>query len=129
MMACREALREAIYWYLNTNNSSSRKDAGIILTQAGIERLSYEYPVELEDVKKPRASDKFRNLFNVLEIPLLIPDETPELQRLADEFGWKEDAPRALTEARNSLVHREKGTVSLKRLTLRRGILACGTWR
>ena len=101
----REALREAIYWYLNTNNSSSRKDAGIILTQAGIERLSYEYPVELEDVKKPRASDKFRNLFNVLEIPPHIPDETPELQRLADEFGWKEDAPRALTEVRNSLVH------------------------
>ena len=101
----REALREAIYWYLNANNSLSRKDAGIILTQAGIERLSYEYPVELEDVKKPRASDKFRNLFNVLEIPLLIPDETPELQRLADEFGWKEGAPRALTEVRNSLVH------------------------
>jgi len=40
-----------------------------------------------------------------MKIPPHIPDETPELQRLADEFGWKEDAPRALTEVRNSLVH------------------------
>ena len=106
----REALREAIYWYLNANNSSSRKDAGIILTQAGIERLSYEYLVELEDRENPRASDKFRNLFNVLEIPLLIHDETPELQR----FGWK-DAPRALTEVRNSLVHPGKSHRKFKK--------------
>ena len=107
----REALREAIYWYLNTNNSSSRKDAGIILTQAGIERLSYEYSVKVKQLcsegryKKLWASDKFRLLFCFMKIPPHIPDETPELQRLADEFGWKEDAPRALTEVRNSLVH------------------------
>lgn len=110
----REALHEVIYWYLNANFSSRGIDAGIILTQAAIERLSYEYSVKekklltLKGFKDLRASDKFRLLFSSLEIPLDIPGETTELQRLAcnSQMNWL-DAPHALTEVRNSLVHPE----------------------
>lgn len=110
----REALHEVIYWYLNANNSSRGIDAGIILTQAAIERLSYEYTVKVrklvtvEGFKALWASDKFRLLFSSVGIPLDIPVETPELQRLArnNQMKWL-DAPHALTEIRNSLVHPE----------------------
>ena len=108
----RGALHEVIYWYLNANHSSRGIDAGIILTQAAIERLSYELAVKqkrlltVNGFKDLWASDKFRLLFSSLGIPIEIPLETPELQRLAKEFNWA-DAPHALTEIRNSLVHPE----------------------
>lgn len=109
-----EALDEIIYWYLRANNSSQGTDAGVILTQAAIERLSYEYSVKdkqllsVKGFKDLRASDKFRLLFSSLGIPLDIPAAAPELQRLApaDQMNWL-DAPHALTKIRNSLIHPE----------------------
>ena len=108
----REALREVIYWYLNANQSSRGIDAGIILAQAAIERLSYEFVVKdgrlllANGFKGLSASDKFRLLFSSLNLPLEIPHETAELLTLAakDKMNWM-DAPQALAEIRNSLVH------------------------
>lgn len=108
----REALKEVVYWYLNSNCSKRGIDAGIILTQAAIERLSYEYAVKtkrlvtVKGFKDLWASDTFRLLLSSLEIPIDIPSQTPELQELAKKFNWL-DAPHALTEVRNSLVHPE----------------------
>lgn len=108
----QEALREVIYWYLNANDSSRGVDAAIILAQTAIERLSYELSVREKrlltsnDFKTLWASDKFRLLFSTLGIPLEIPNDTPKLQNLAQELNWI-DAPHALTEIRNSLVHPE----------------------
>jgi len=107
----REALTEVIYWYQNSN-SSRGIDAGIILTQAAIERLSYEYSVkdrkliEANGFKDLRASDKLRLLFSSLDIPIDIPNSLPEMTKLAKQFKWI-DSPHALTEIRNSLVHPE----------------------
>ncbi len=104
----REALGEVIYWYLSSNISSRGIDNGIILTQAAIERLSFEYAVkhkrliESEGFKNLRASDKLRLLLSSLDIPIDIPASTPELK----QFNWI-DAPHAITEIRNSLVHPE----------------------
>ena len=108
----RDALREVIYWYLNANYSPRGIDAGIILTQAAIERLSYEYAVkdkkliEAKGFKDLRASDKFRLLFSSLDISIDIPIDVPKLKELAQQFNWL-DAPHTLTEVRNSLVHPE----------------------
>ncbi len=107
-----EALRDTLYWYLNANQSSRGIDIGIILSQTAIERLSYEYVVNdkrlltAKGFKVLCASDKFRLLFSSLEIPLDIPDDCPELKKLAsnNRRNWL-DAPHALTEMRNSLVH------------------------
>ena len=52
------------------------------------------------------ASDKFRLLFSSLNIPLDIPSETPELLACKSKMNWL-DAPHALTEIRNSLIHPE----------------------
>ena len=105
-----------IYWYLSSNCSTLGRgigiDAGIILTQAAIERFSFEYAVrykrliEAEGFKKLKASDKFRLLFSSLDIPIEIPSSLPEFQKLANQFNWL-DAPQAITEVRNTLVHPE----------------------
>ena len=110
----QEALREVVYWYLNANNPSRGVDAGIILTQAALERLSYEYVVKdkkllsVDGFKNIWASDKLRLLFSSLRIPLDIPVEAHNLQcfALSKQIKWL-DAPHALTEIRNSLVHPE----------------------
>lgn len=106
-----EALKEVVYWYLSAN-SSRGIDAGIILTQAALERLSFEFAVKdrklvlAKGFKDLWASDKFRLLFSSLNIPLEIPAECTELLGMANQNGWV-DAPHALTEVRNSLVHPE----------------------
>ena len=109
-----EALGEVIYWYLNANKTPLSLAAGIILAQAAIERMSYEFSVKekklitLEGFKNLWTSDKFRLLFSSLKIPLEIPSDTPQLQKLAckGQMNWL-DTPHALTEIRNSLVHPE----------------------
>lgn len=105
-----KAFREAIYWYLNANNDARGIDAGIILTQAAIERLSFEYAVnekrfvERKSFKELKASDKFRLLFSSLEIPIDFTEKTHDLSRISKKLKFV-DAPHALTEVRNSLVH------------------------
>jgi hypothetical protein len=106
----QKALHEVIYWYLSSNCSTLGRgigiDAGIILTQTAIERLSFEYVVRHKRLiaesgfNDLRASDKFRMLFSSLDIPIDIPSSLPELQK----FNWV-DAPHAITEIRNSLIH------------------------
>jgi hypothetical protein len=107
-----KTLWRTIYWYLRANNTSQGIDTGIILAQTAIERLAYEYVVNdkrfisSEGFQKLTASDKYRILFSTLGIPLDIPQTTPELKKLANQLQPKwEDAPQALTEIRNSLVH------------------------
>ena len=109
-----DAIRKCIYWYLNANYSPRGIDAGIILNQTAIERLSYEFVVKekrfitAKGFKDLKASDKMRLLFSSLEIPIIIPPETPELQNIAssNQLNWL-DSPHALTEIRNSLIHPE----------------------
>ena len=107
-----EALQEVIWWYSSANFSSRGIDAGIILTQAAIERLSYEYAVKekrlltVNGFKDLWASDKFRLLFSSIGLSLDIPNETPKSRQFAGQMNWL-DAPHSLTEIRNSLVHPE----------------------
>lgn len=110
----QEAIREALYLYFHSNyhSESIPTDIGIILSQSAIERLSYEFVVKhktlltVDGFKGLRASDKFRILFSSLGLPLDIPDETPELKQQASSASWA-DAPHAITEIRNSIIHPE----------------------
>lgn len=109
----REALREAIYWYLRANDSSWLIDekGGIILAQAAIERLSYEKErrslSSKNKFRKTPASYRLRRLFSSLDIPIDLPDKTDELRKLKDRMNWR-DAPDVLKEIRNSVVHPER---------------------
>ncbi|MBI9076628.1 MAG: hypothetical protein JEZ02_14575 [Desulfatibacillum sp.] len=108
----RDAFREAIYWYLVANDASRGVDAGLILTQTAIERLSYEFSVNEESTvsragfQKSKASEKFRLLFSPKNIPLNVPSDSLKLQGLIQDQQW-EDSPHALTAIRNSIIHPE----------------------
>ena len=106
----REALCDAIWWYVGANHSSHGIEAGIVFAQTAIERLSYEYAVcEMKLVEKKgfdglRASDQYRLLLSSLAIPLEIPSSATALAAQQKKRKWL-DAPHALTEIRNDFVH------------------------
>ncbi|MBN1546320.1 MAG: hypothetical protein JW902_06645 [Syntrophaceae bacterium] len=108
------AIKESIYWYLRACDSYNGIDAGIILIQAAIERLSCEYAVNQKKLltiygfKDLWASDKFRLLFSSIDIPLEIPAalESIKIAAKKQSCNWL-DSPHAFTEIRNSIVHPE----------------------
>jgi hypothetical protein len=109
-----DTIQEVIYWYLQSCNLANGTDSGIILIQAAIERLSFEYTVNHKKLltkngfKDLWASDKFRLLFASIDIPLDIPDSDLliPMKVAAKNFNWL-DAPHAFTEVRNSIIHPE----------------------
>lgn len=108
----RETIYESLEWYVNSNKTDNL-EANLILTQAALERLSYEFMVNKKkciSIKgfKDRlyASDRIRLLLSYMGIPLSIP------KNILDSAGkntkkW-EDFPHALTEIRNGIVHPDK---------------------
>lgn len=112
----KDCLRSAIYWYTqaNTSGGSPGIDAGIILAQSALERLAYQYfvvdrkMISHKGFDGLRASDRLRMLFSICGIPNEIPDAARDIRRANNIFRkeskWM-DAPHAITDIRNSLVH------------------------
>lgn len=116
----KNALTDAIWWYIGANHVSRGFEAGIVFAQTAIERLSYEYAVcekrlvERQGFEGLRGSDQYRLLLSSLGIPLEIPSSATALTVAAQqkEQNWL-DAPHALTQIRNGLVHGGKGRTTL----------------
>jgi hypothetical protein len=110
--AWRDCLKHAVYWYTqaNTNGSQLGIDSAIILAQTALERLAHHHVVidrkmlSAHGFKDLRASDKLRVFFSSLSIPTDITAATPSIQNAATQLKWI-DAPHALTDIRNALVH------------------------
>lgn len=110
--AWRDCLDHAIYWYnqANTGDGQPGIDSAMILVQAALERLAHHHAVvdrkmiSAEGFKGLKASDKFRMLFSSLSIPMDIPASMSAIQNAAKRCAWV-DAPHAITDIRNSLVH------------------------
>ncbi len=106
----KDSLKSAVYLYTQVNTDGSRPsiDSAIILAQAALERLAHHYLVidkkASPNSKEKRASKLLWNFFSSLNIPIEIGAATPEIQRAASSFKW-EDAPHAITDIRNELVH------------------------
>ena len=121
----KDTFRRVLYWYYTANNSNI--DSGIILAQTALEKLIYMYfkgnPIDGD------AAKQLKKLLSELGIPVCINLDTPELLKLAKEVNklvkkkkeeeklldiktknrpskWT-DAPNALMEMRNYLVHPE----------------------
>ncbi len=129
----RHPIKTAIYWYVRSNNTRSvGTDGGIVLAQAALEQLSWMFLVEEGKALSPEgferlsAADTLRLLLSTLEIPLVVPPELKELEKLANEFNW--DGPAAFTEMRNSMVHPGKMERQKKKLAGSR-LPITDTWR
>jgi hypothetical protein len=105
-----DAVRTAIYWYVNSNMGAGGADGAIILTQTGLELLAWTHIVEdrglltADAFGKLTAGDQIRLLLVSLDIPVDVTAHVPRLGKLAKAENWR-DAPQALTEIRNALVH------------------------
>ena len=108
----RKCLQEVVQLYLSANDPTKGVEAGIVLSQTAMERLSYEEFVHdkkmlsKEGFGKIKSSDKLRMLFGHLRVPISIPTTTPELERLGAERNWI-DVLEGLMQIRNSIVHPE----------------------
>lgn len=109
----RDALKHAIYWYVRSDTGLVGPDGACVLLQAALERLAWHVLVQdrrsiSEDgFSKLPAADQLRLLLSTLEIPLTLPSEMTDLQKIAKESNWM-DGPQAFVEIRNRIVHPPK---------------------
>lgn len=105
-----EPIRLSLWWYMECNKHAGGLEGSMILAQSAFELLAWTLLVEdcrilSEDgLEKLPASDKLRLLLSQCKIPLAVPAQLIELQKLSKEHNWA-DGPHAVTEMRNSLVH------------------------
>lgn len=105
-----EPLLLALHWYCEANMSAGGVEGSVILAQAAFELLAWTLLVEDRTVlsedgfQKLPAMDKLRLLISHCGIPLEIPLSLATLSSVAKAENWV-DAPQALTEYRNALVH------------------------
>ncbi len=94
----KDSIIRAIDWYLNSNEGALH--VGIILTQAALERLSYQILGQ-----RFRPPGKFIQIaLKKLNLDPQIPSSCPKLEKLRQINNWS-DGPHTLTEIRNDFIH------------------------
>ena len=118
----KTTIQRSINWYIQSNESPPY--IGLILTLAGLERLSYQI---LERGKNKDLTGVFiEKALTNLNIASELPDACKHLKNVK---GWT-TGPHALTAVRNDLVHAEEKLGDLpQRFITKRGIWASGTSR
>jgi len=107
-------LETVIHWYIEANSNSGFTEGSIIMAQTALELLYNWWIVEDkkliigEDAKKMSASNKIRLLLSQLNISHLAPDRFTELQELIDNDINIIDAPDAIVQIRNAIVHSQE---------------------
>ena len=97
----KRTILRTIDWYLLSNESATH--TGIILTQAALERLSYQILGRRKESGEP-AGKFIRNALEELSLEPQIPPSCPKLKNLQQANSWN-DGPHALVAIRNDLVH------------------------
>lgn len=104
-----DPVRVALYWYLRSNESSALQ-AGIILTQAALERLARQLLPNEKYEALTKAAERIRAVLEEAGIDPAMPQSCKELREVAQV-----DGPEILSRIRNDLVHAEMRTnVSLE---------------
>jgi hypothetical protein len=98
-----EPMRWALDWYI-LGNEAHVVEAGLILVQAALERLTTETVGEKPGKKTGKWITK---ALKSRGIPDSIPDSCQELGKVAVTHSW-ENGPHALTEIRAGLVHHKQ---------------------
>ena len=115
----KKTLCTVIDWYFNSNNSFAH--IGIILAQAALESLSYKIirkELSANKTKELSTEKKLRKLLGIVEIDNEIPSSCKGLKDFSEqkikqrrekyEDCYIGDAPEAIVQIRNDLVHAEK---------------------
>jgi hypothetical protein len=113
----QEPIRAAIYWYTRGNTQAAGTDGSIVLIQSALERLSWEYHVNIKENLSPNgferlpASDCIKLLLSQAIIPLEVPPMLKSMAAIAKQKNL--DGPSAFTNIRNRIVHpgKKKGGI------------------
>ena len=106
----KEALNNAIFWYVTANSANISIENGIVLNHVAFETLSWTYLVEAtakvtsNNLGNMRAAPMLRMLLVEMGIPLDIPKHFERLSAFAKSNG-NCDGPQAVTLFRNAYVH------------------------
>ena len=109
----KQAISQAIYWFVRANHNAAGADGSLILSQAALESLSWTYLVKdtailnRQAFKRLRAAGAMRKLLLELHIPASVPDTLTCLQHEVAARQWQ-DGSGAIAAIRNNLVHPEK---------------------
>lgn len=107
----RNFLRTAIHWYVEANGHKGFSEGSIIMAQTALELLYNWFVVERKklilgrDSENISAANKIRLLLSQLDISLEVPDSFTELQKFVNSSNNILDAPDAVVQIRNAIVH------------------------
>lgn len=106
---CREALEDAIYWFIEIHREPIHIETGIVLGQITLEMLGWLLLVETAPIissdgfGKLAAADKLALLLSRCSIPINVPPELSALAKLAKGLNWR--GSDACVNVRNWIVH------------------------
>jgi hypothetical protein len=114
----QETVMAAIYWYTRGNTLAAGTDGSIVLIQSALERLSWEFHVNIKESISPYgferlpAADCIKLILSHAGIPLEIPTELKTMKSIAKEKNL--DGPSSFTTIRNRIVHpgKKKGGIN-----------------
>jgi len=110
----RDFLTSAIHWYIEANNNSGFSEGSIIMAQTALELLYNWWIIENKkliigkDSENINASNKIRLLLSQLNINYTVPIAFSNLQAFIDSEKQIIDAPDAVVQIRNAIVHSQE---------------------
>jgi hypothetical protein len=110
----RDFLATAIHWYVEANNNSGFAEGSIIMAQTALELIYNWWIIENKkliqgkDSESLSASNKIRLLISHLDILSDVPMGFENLQKFVDNDKQINDAPEAIVQIRNAVVHSQQ---------------------
>jgi hypothetical protein len=107
-------LTSAIHWYVEANGNRGFSEGSIIMAQTALELLYNWWIIERKklivgkDSENINASNKIRLLLSQLNISHSVPGAFTQLQNFIDESKDIVDAPDAVVQIRNAIVHSQE---------------------
>lgn len=107
-------LTTAIHWYVEANGNRGFSDGSIIMAQTALELLYNWWIIERKkliigkDSENINASNKIRLLLSQLNISHFVPAAFTQLQKFIDDSKDIVDAPDAVVQIRNAIVHSQE---------------------
>lgn len=107
-------LTSVIHWYVEANSNRGFSEGSIMIAQTALELLYNWWIIEQKkliigkDSENINASNKIRLLLSQLNISHSVPESFTQLQRFIDESKDVIDAPDAIVQIRNAIVHSQE---------------------
>ena len=108
----KDTILRTVDWYLNSNESAMH--AGIILTQAALERLSYQ----ILGTRVRPAAEAIRKALTTSNLDTKVPSHSVDLEQFRSINGFC-DGPETFVKVRNDFVHPQQALQSLSSDILR----------